>query len=481
MSVELTIPQAGESITEVQIAEWRRAEGDVVARDEIVAEIETDKASMELPAPVGGRLARVLKKAGETASVGEVIAVIDESEAAAPTRAPSAASPSAAKAPAEQAPEQRRAERHGERVMPAARRKLAEHGLEPDDVAASGPGGRLLKEDVQRHVRSGAPVRTERGASASGRGGDSEFEAQSSETRDQSSETRDQSSETRDQSSETRVQSSETSDQSSETRDQSSETRVQSSETKAQSSELKAQRPELVDGYREEEVVPMTMIRRRIAQRLVDAQQTAALLTTFNEIDMSAVIALRKEFQERYQEQHQVKLGFMSFFVKAAIDALKLVPQINAEVRGTDIVYRNYYDIGVAVGGGKGLVVPVLRSAERMSFAEIEKAIGDFGRRAKENKLTVEELQGGTFTISNGGVYGSLLSTPIINPPQSGILGLHAIQDRPVARDGQVVIAPMMYVALTYDHRIVDGREAVTFLRRVKDCVEQPARMLIEV
>ncbi len=446
MSVELTIPQAGESITEVQIAEWRRAEGDVVARDEIVAEIETDKASMELPAPVGGRLARVLKKAGETASVGEVIAVIDESEAAAPTRAPSAASPSAAKAPAEQAPEQRRAERHGERVMPAARRKLAEHGLEPDDVAASGPGGRLLKEDVQRHVRSGAPVRTERGASASGRGGDSEFEAQSSETRDQSS-----------------------------------ETRVQSSETKAQSSELKAQRPELVDGYREEEVVPMTMIRRRIAQRLVDAQQTAALLTTFNEIDMSAVIALRKEFQERYQEQHQVKLGFMSFFVKAAIDALKLVPQINAEVRGTDIVYRNYYDIGVAVGGGKGLVVPVLRSAERMSFAEIEKAIGDFGRRAKENKLTVEELQGGTFTISNGGVYGSLLSTPIINPPQSGILGLHAIQDRPVARDGQVVIAPMMYVALTYDHRIVDGREAVTFLRRVKDCVEQPARMLIEV
>jgi len=227
--------------------------------------------------------------------------------------------------------------------------------------------------------------------------------------------------------------------------------------------------------------VPMSRLRRTLAERLVAAQQHAALLTTFNEIDMSGVLALRKEYGEAFQQKHGAKLGFMSFFVKAVIDALKLVPQVNAEIRGTDIVYKNFHDIGVAVGGGKGLVVPVLRGAERMSFAEIELAIGDFGKRAKENALKIDELQGGTFTISNGGVYGSLLSTPIVNPPQSGILGLHTIQERPVAREGQVVIRPMMYVALTYDHRIVDGREAVTFLKRVKEVVETPARMLIEM
>ncbi|HWP35530.1 MAG TPA: dihydrolipoyllysine-residue succinyltransferase, partial [Thermodesulfobacteriota bacterium] len=232
---------------------------------------------------------------------------------------------------------------------------------------------------------------------------------------------------------------------------------------------------------REEEAVPMSLLRRRIAERLVQAQRTAALLTTFNEIDMSAVIALRKAHQEAFQARYGVRLGFMSFFVKATIDALKQYPELNAEIRGDQIVYRNYYDIGIAVGGGRGLVVPVLRNAERMSFAEIELAIADFARRAEENRLTVEELQGGTFTITNGGVYGSLLSTPIVNPPQSGILGLHAIQDRPVARDGQVVIRPMMYVALTYDHRIVDGREAVSFLRRIKEVIETPARMLLEV
>jgi 2-oxoglutarate dehydrogenase E2 component (dihydrolipoamide succinyltransferase) len=225
----------------------------------------------------------------------------------------------------------------------------------------------------------------------------------------------------------------------------------------------------------------MTRLRRTLAKRLVDVQQTAALLTTFNEIDMSAVMALRKQHAEAFLQKYNVKLGFMSFFVKAVVDALKLGPPVNAEVRGTDIIYKNYQDIAVAVGGGKGLVVPVMRNAERLSFAEIEMAIGDFGRRAKENKLKPEELQGGTFTISNGGIYGSLLSTPIINPPQSGILGMHAIQERPVAREGQVVIRPMMYVSLTYDHRIVDGREAVTFLKRIKEDIEEPARMLIEV
>jgi 2-oxoglutarate dehydrogenase E2 component (dihydrolipoamide succinyltransferase) len=231
----------------------------------------------------------------------------------------------------------------------------------------------------------------------------------------------------------------------------------------------------------EEEVVPMTPLRRRIAERLVEAQHSAALLTTFNEVDMSAVVALRTQLQEAFQAVHQVKLGFMSFFVKAAIHALKLVPQVNAEVRGTDVIYKNHYDIGIAIGGGKGLVVPVLRHAERMSFAEIEKKISEYAARAKENKIALEELQGGTFTISNGGVYGSLLSTPIVNPPQSGILGLHAIQDRPIAKDKQVVIRPMMYLALTYDHRVIDGREAVTFLKSIKEVIEEPARMLMEV
>jgi 2-oxoglutarate dehydrogenase E2 component (dihydrolipoamide succinyltransferase) len=225
----------------------------------------------------------------------------------------------------------------------------------------------------------------------------------------------------------------------------------------------------------------MTQLRRRVAERLVQAQQTAALLTTFNEIDMSAVDALRQRHQDDFKEKHNVKLGLMSFFVKAAIEALKLIPEVNAEIRDQSIVYRSYFDIGVAVGGGRGLVVPVLRNAERMSFAGIEKAVSDIARRARENKLRPDELQGGTFTITNGGVYGSLLSTPIINPPQSAILGMHAIQDRPVVRDGAVVIRPMMYVALTYDHRIIDGREAVTFLKQIKESIEEPVRMLLQV
>ena len=224
----------------------------------------------------------------------------------------------------------------------------------------------------------------------------------------------------------------------------------------------------------------MSKLRRTVAERLVEAQHNAALLTTFNEIDMSSIMAMRKDYGEAFQKKYNVKLGFMSFFVKAAIDALKQFPAINAEIRGTDIVYHNFFDIGVAIGSGKGLVVPVLRNAERMSFAEIEMAIGDFGKRAQENKLKPDELQGGTFTITNGGVYGSLLSTPIVNPPQSGVLGMHGIQDRPVAREGQVVIRPMMYVALTYDHRIVDGREAVQFLVRVKELVEDPTELLLD-
>jgi len=401
MAVELKVPSMGESITEVFIGEWLKGEGEWAAQDEALVEIESDKATSEFPAPISGRITKVLKKSGESAAVGEVIGYMEEAEA--PAAKPGKATPAApaAKAakpaaePAKPAPAKAKGG-DGPIVMPAARRELAARGLEAKEVTPTGPGGRLLKEDVLRHQPAAASLPA-------------------------------------------------------------------------------------VGGAREEEVVPMSPLRRRIAERLVEAQQTAALLTTFNEIDMGEVIALRQEYKDAFQKKYDIKLGFMSFFVKAAVEALKAIPQVNAEIRGTDIVYHNYYDIGVAVGGGKGLVVPVIRNAERLSFAEIEQTIDDFGRRARENKLQVEELQGGTFTISNGGIYGSLLSTPIINPPQSGILGLHAIQERPVARNGQVVIRPMMYVALTYDHRIVDGREAVTFLKRIKEVIETPARMLLEV
>jgi len=291
--------------------------------------------------------------------------------------------------------------------MPAAERAMSERGLKPEQVDATGPGGRILKEDVLRQTMP-APEKTDQGTE-------------------------------------------------------------------------QRSKPATTTSGREEEIVPMTRLRRTVAERLVAAQKNAALLTTFNEIDMSAVLALRKEFGDAFLEKYKTKLGFMSFFVKAVVDALKLFPAINAEVRETNIVYHNYCDIGVAIGGGKGLVVPVLRNAERMSFAEVELAIADLARRAKDNKLTPDELRGGTFTISNGGVYGSLLSTPIVNPPQSGVLGMHSIQERPVAREGNVVIRPMMYVALTYDHRVVDGREAVSFLKRIKDVIESPTRMLMEI
>ena len=420
MTVELKIPSAGESITEVQIGTWLKNEGDYVERDEAVVEIETDKASMELPSPVSGVLARRLKQAGDIVPVGAVIALIEEAARPATQRAPR--SEPEARAPghpereaqasavaAGASPAGVPAEPH---VMPAARWALAEAGLSPAEVKATGPGGRLLKEDVQRRVAAGVSPAV---------GG----------------------------------------------REDTAETAVPPTPTPA--------------GDREEEIIPMTMLRRRIAQRLVEAQQTMAMLTTFNEVDMSAVQRLRAEEGEAFERKYQVRLGLMSFFVKAAIDALKVWPMANAEVRGTDIVYKNYYDIGIAVSTEQGLVVPVLRNAERLSFAEVERTIADLARRARERKITIEELQGGTFTITNGGVFGSLLATPIINPPQSAILGLHAIQDRPVVREGQIVIRPMMYLALTYDHRLIDGRESVSFLKRVKDCIEDPARMLVEV
>lgn len=413
MKIELKVPSVGESITEVEIGAWLKTEGDRVAKDEPVVALESEKATVELPAPESGTLGQLLKKKGEVAKVGEVIGYLEEGGATggsqptakhAPERQeakPPSTIPAAPAAPLES------------RVMPAAERALAEHGLTSQQVQGTGPGGRILKEDVLRHVTQTA---AEAASSAPARGPEGGGTIS----------------------------------------------------------------PRAESG-REEEVVPMSRLRRTVAQRLVEAQHSAALLTTFNEIDMGEVMNLRKDHGEAFQKRYEVKLGFMSFFVKAAVDALKQYPALNAEVRGTNIVYHNFYDIGVAVGGGKGLVVPVLRNAERMSFAEIEMAIGDFARRARENKLKLEELEGGTFTISNGGVYGSLLSTPIVNPPQSGVLGLHAIQERPVARQGSVVIRPMMYVALTYDHRLVDGREAVSALKRIKEVLENPARMLMEI
>ena len=412
MQTEIKVPALGESITEVDIGQWLKKEGDSVAKDENLVSLESEKATVDLPAPSAGVLAKILKPKGQVANVGEVIAVIESNG----TPAIAVAKKEAPK-PVESKPAPTPDAKAEPRVMPAAERLLAEHKLRPDQVTGTGPGGRILKEDVARHA-------------------------------------------------ETKVTPNAPPDHT------AAPPPLPSSQPKA------AAQP--VAG-RQDEVIPMTRLRRTVAARLVESQKTTASLTTFNEVDLHEVMQLRKQFQETFTAKYNVKLGFMSFFVKAAVEALKAIPQVNAEIRGNDTVFHRYYDIGVAIGGGKGLVVPVLRNAERLSFSEIELAIAEFAKRAKENKISLEELQGGTFTISNGGVYGSLLSTPILNPPQSGILGMHTIQERPVVRDGQIVVRPMMYLALTYDHRIVDGREAVTFLKRIKDTLETPARMLLEI
>ena len=404
MAIELKVPSVGESITEIEIGEWLKKEGDPVAKDENIVVIETEKATVELPAPESGTLAKILKQTGATAKVGDVIASLEPGKAEAkpkPSEPISKESGNIQKKSAARKPTEPKQADVQARVMPAARRVMADTGLKAEEIEPTGPGGRILKEDAER-VAAAKVGRHE-------------------------------------------------------------------------------EKPSAPAGDREEEVVPMSLLRRKIAERLVAAQRTAALLTTFNEIDMTIVQQLRQQYQEQFQKKYDIKLGLMSFFVKASIEGLKEFPALNAEVRDTDIVYHNYFDIGIAIGTGKGLVVPVLRGAERLRFAEIETAIAKFAGRARENKLQPVDLQGGTFTITNGGVFGSLLSTPIVNPPQSGILGLHAIQDRPVAVEGQVVIRPMMYVALSYDHRIVDGREAVTFLRRIKEIMENPARMLLEI
>lgn len=433
--VEVKVPSVGESISEVQIGQWLKQEGEWVGQDENLVDLETEKASVQVPAPEAGFVRNIKKQVEEFASVGDVICEIEPAEAPAEgaTRG-SDSSGSSQSAGNGSAGSSGSGPTEDARIMPAAQRIMDERGVSPADVKGTGPGGRILKEDAL------AASATSSSSQASAAPATSAPPAPASPARTQP-------------------------------------TTAPVLETG--SSAMTASGGSMPQ--RMEEVKPLSMIRRTIAARLVEAQQNAALLTTFNEVNMQPIMSLRKKYRDAFQERHGVKLGFMSFFAKASVEALRRFPTVNAEIRGNNVVYRNYNDIGIAIGGGKGLVVPVLRNVEHMSFADVERTIGDFAGKAMENRLMPEDLTGGTFTISNGGVYGSLLSTPIVNPPQSAILGLHAIQERPMAVDGQVVILPMMNLALTYDHRIIDGREAVSFLRVVKEVCEDPTRLFLEV
>ncbi len=417
------VPQVGESITEVVMGAWRKSPGQAVAADEPLVEVESDKATMEIPSPAAGVLLRITRQKGETAAVGETIAEIDEGATASAGGAPAPApAPAASVAVANGAPPITGAP--PVKASPSVRRLMAEHDLHAVDVAPTGPAGRIERGDVLRTLAS------ESTPAAAGPGNPA---APAVVNGDPSPPARRQGV--------------------GGPRDRVDRTRA----------------------------VPMTPLRKTVARRLLEAQRNAAILTTFNEVNMLGVMSLREKYKDAFVARHGIKLGFMSFFVKAAVEALKAFPSVNAEVDGDTILYKDYYDLGVAVGGGKGLVVPVVRDCDRLSLAEIEKAIAALAAKAKDNKLSLPELQGGTFTISNGGVYGSMMSTPILNPPQSGILGLHKIDKRAVVENDQIVIRPMMYVALSYDHRIIDGREAVQFLVRIKECIEDPERLLIEV
>jgi len=421
MIVEIVVPALGESVTEATIARWLKKPGEFVRADEPVVEVETDKVSLEIAAPVSGRLVEVLAPEGTDVEVGAVIGRIDETAAeaeAAPATAFAAEGPVIG--PAE-APPPQPAPAGQVRAGPAARRAAAELGVDLAQVKATGPKGTVTRADVQ--------------AAAS-----------------------------------------------------AAEARVEPQPAPAMPATPEARQarvevpPPVPAGERPEVRVRMTRLRKRIAERLKEAQNTAAMLTTFNECDMTAVLELRARYRDAFEKKYGVRLGFMSFFVKACIDALKMFPAVNAEIDGDEIVYKYYYDIGVAVSTDQGLVVPVVRNADRLSFAEIEKTINDLAERARRGQLSIQELQGGTFTITNGGVFGSLMSTPILNPPQVGILGMHKVQQRPmVMPDGSIQARPMMYLALSYDHRIIDGREAVSFLVRVKECIEDPARLLLEI
>jgi 2-oxoglutarate dehydrogenase E2 component (dihydrolipoamide succinyltransferase) len=418
MAIEIRVPTLGESVTEATVGQWFKKAGDTVKVDEPLCELETDKVTVEVPSPAAGVLADIVVAKGATVAVGAVLGTLREGAGGGAAAAAPAAKPAAAPAPAPAAAKPAAATPP---PPPAAKKALAEAGISADDVAGSGKRGQVLKEDVAK-AAAAAP------APAAG-----------------------------------------------------AATPVSYAPVPAVvSQQLRV--PSAPNDHVREERVKMTRLRQTIARRLKDAQNTAAMLTTFNDVDMSAVMAVRNQYKDIFEKRHGVKLGFMSLFVKACLQALKEIPAVNAEIDGEDIIYKNYYHIGVAVGTPKGLVVPVLREADRLSLAEIEGKIAEFGKRARDGKLGIEDMQGGTFTISNGGVYGSMLSTPILNAPQSGILGMHRIEQRPVVlKDGSIVARPMMYLALSYDHRIVDGREAVTFLVRVKECLEDPHRFILEV
>jgi 2-oxoglutarate dehydrogenase E2 component (dihydrolipoamide succinyltransferase) len=426
MTIEIRVPTLGESVTEATVGQWFKKPGDAVNADEPLVELETDKVTVEVPAPASGVLSEIKVAQGETVAVGAILGAVREgaAKAATPPKAeakaekPAAAPPpTSAKAAAPPPPPAASGDMP---PSPAARKALAESGLEAAAVQGSGKRGQILKEDVAAAAakRDIAPA----------------------------------------------VQSAQA---------------YTGAPLPVPAAELRV--PSAPNDAAREERVRMTRLRQTIARRLKDAQNTAAMLTTFNDVDMSQVMAMRSQYKDLFEKRHGVKLGFMGFFVKACLVALKEIPAVNAEIDGQDVVYKNYYHVGVAVGTEKGLVVPVIREADRMSIAEIEARIADFGKRARDGRLSIEEMQGGTFTISNGGVYGSMLSTPILNAPQSGILGMHRIEDRPVVRNGQIVVRPMMYLALSYDHRIVDGREAVTFLVRVKECLEDPQRFVLDL
>jgi 2-oxoglutarate dehydrogenase E2 component (dihydrolipoamide succinyltransferase) len=419
MSKQIVVPALGESLTEATVAKWFKSVGDAVSADEPILELETDKVTVEVNAPAAGTLSEIAADEGAEVEVGAVLGAIAEGAvASAPAAKPAEEKPAAETKPApETAPAAGPADAHA--LSPAVRKLIEEKGVDASQIPATGKGGRLTKGDVLAYLEKGTPAPAPAAEAPPG----------------------------------------------------------PSAATEARPS---VQIPSRPAGPREERV-RMTRLRQRIAERLKEAQNTAAMLTTFNEVDMSAVMDVRARHRDAFEKKHGVRLGFMSFFVKAAIVALRDIPAVNGEIDGSDIVYKNHYDIGVAVGTESGLVVPVLRDADQMGFADIEKAIGDFGVRAREGKLSLEEMSGGTFTISNGGIYGSMLSTPILNTPQSGILGMHNIVKRPVVVDDEIVVRPMMYLALSYDHRIVDGREAVTFLVRIKQCIEDPERIMIDI
>lgn len=420
MPVEIRVPALPESVADAVIAGWHKQEGDTVTEDETLVDLETDKVILEVPAVSSGVLRDVRFNVGDTVTAGQVIAVIDDSAAAGMPKQD--AGKAAETRPQPKAAEQEQAEQvaSDQAISPSARKLMAENGISPDDIQGSGKRGRILKEDVVDYIARGARAAT------------SEQQPVKTAVREHRAE---------------------------------------------KTSSIEAVN---VEG-RIERRVPMTRLRARIAERLLEAQHNAAILTTFNEVNMKPVMDLRARYKERFEKEYGVKLGFMSFFVKASVEALKKFPAVNASIDGNDIVYHGFYDIGIAVSGPGGLVVPILRNAEDMSLAQIEQAILDYASRAKDNTLSIEDITGGTFTISNGGVFGSMLSTPILNPPQSAILGMHTIKDRPMVVNGEITVLPMMYLALSYDHRIIDGREAVQFLVTIKDMLEEPSRMLLGI